>query len=422
MSFLGLKPTFFRNGTSFSLHSSYLQEGNRSTWSFPQLETNTTPANLTSSETRSNGWSRWRRRGRRPASPLQAPIDGGVVHLVDQDDEMLDSSRLSQHGVLPRLAALLKAGLKLTLPRRNHLPRANEGRRDAPVNPGTSFTAREMKTDGQKRSRGVSEIFPSASPGLPGRLVTLRRSCWGRSSCVRGRPGWWSVSSPSQSKLCPPRPSSPCLAPPGWCPEPTTGTCRQHLTFTLGTNVCIGGNRPSGKEQAYRQKTGRRRSFQKKHQTSDSQTEPDGPTKLWGRNNHSGTGLTRAVLTKSPCSFPSLLFHISPGFASPPFQLSTWQRERDHGDGWLNKLPSKRQETPPAAAAAAAAQTSGSAFRLDHAIITVQCVYSTLFIRLLFTHFLHLRYECFCIPISVFLSFVALFFSIFLFSQKICCP
>lgn len=26
MSFLGLKPTFFRNGTSFSLHSSYLQE------------------------------------------------------------------------------------------------------------------------------------------------------------------------------------------------------------------------------------------------------------------------------------------------------------------------------------------------------------------------------------------------------------
>lgn len=27
MSFLGLKPTFFRNGTSFSLHSSYLCEG-----------------------------------------------------------------------------------------------------------------------------------------------------------------------------------------------------------------------------------------------------------------------------------------------------------------------------------------------------------------------------------------------------------
>lgn len=29
MSFLGLKPTFFRNGTSFSLHSSYLREENK---------------------------------------------------------------------------------------------------------------------------------------------------------------------------------------------------------------------------------------------------------------------------------------------------------------------------------------------------------------------------------------------------------
>lgn len=27
MSFFGLKPTFFRKGTSFSLHSSYLSEG-----------------------------------------------------------------------------------------------------------------------------------------------------------------------------------------------------------------------------------------------------------------------------------------------------------------------------------------------------------------------------------------------------------
>lgn len=29
MSFFGLKPTFFRKGTSFSLHSSYLQKSRR---------------------------------------------------------------------------------------------------------------------------------------------------------------------------------------------------------------------------------------------------------------------------------------------------------------------------------------------------------------------------------------------------------
>lgn len=34
-------------------------------------------------------------------------------------------------------------------------------------------------------------------------------------------------------------------------------------------------------------------------------------------------------LTMSPCSFPLLLFHISQGFAFPPFQLSTWRRQRD---------------------------------------------------------------------------------------------
>lgn len=50
------------------------------------------------------------------SAPLETPVDGGVVHLVDQDDEMLDSCRLGQHGVLPRLAALFKARLKLPLP------------------------------------------------------------------------------------------------------------------------------------------------------------------------------------------------------------------------------------------------------------------------------------------------------------------
>lgn len=54
-------------------------------------------------------------------SPFQAPVDGGVVHLVDEDDEVFDSSRLGQHGVLPRLASLLKACLKLSFSGRDHL-------------------------------------------------------------------------------------------------------------------------------------------------------------------------------------------------------------------------------------------------------------------------------------------------------------
>lgn len=37
MSFLGLKPTFFRNGTSFSLHSSYLQESNEKMGLFTKI-------------------------------------------------------------------------------------------------------------------------------------------------------------------------------------------------------------------------------------------------------------------------------------------------------------------------------------------------------------------------------------------------
>lgn len=54
-------------------------------------------------------------------SPLHAPVDCGVVHLVDQDDQVLDAGRLGQHGVLPRLAALLKSRLELAFPRRDDL-------------------------------------------------------------------------------------------------------------------------------------------------------------------------------------------------------------------------------------------------------------------------------------------------------------
>lgn len=102
MSFLGLKPTFLRKGTSFSLHSSYLQGGNAKRQPLCKLQ------NDAADETEQGD--------RVFSKPFQAPVHGGVVHLVDEDDEMFDSGRLRQHGVLPRLAALLKARLELPLP------------------------------------------------------------------------------------------------------------------------------------------------------------------------------------------------------------------------------------------------------------------------------------------------------------------
>lgn len=54
-------------------------------------------------------------------SPLDAPVDCGVVHLVDQDYQVLDAGRLGQHGVLPCLTALLEARLELAFPRRDDL-------------------------------------------------------------------------------------------------------------------------------------------------------------------------------------------------------------------------------------------------------------------------------------------------------------
>lgn len=85
-------------------------------------------------------------------------------------------------------------------------------------------------------TRTSSELIldvPSASPAQPGQPVTPHQSCWGRSSCVQEHPGWWNVSSPSQNKLCRPPPSCPCPSPPGWCPEPTTGTCTQPIAQLL---------------------------------------------------------------------------------------------------------------------------------------------------------------------------------------------
>lgn len=72
----------------------------------------------------------------------------------------------------------------------------------------------------------VALNFTPSSPRLPSRLATLPQSCLGQSSCVRVHPGWWNVSSPSQSKLSRPPLSSLCPSPPGLCPEPMTGTCK----------------------------------------------------------------------------------------------------------------------------------------------------------------------------------------------------
>lgn len=103
MSFLGLKPTFLRKGTSFSLHSSYLQHKYDNDPNFKKKQQLVVQHAF--------------------SKPFQAPVDGGVVHLVDENDEVFDSSRFGQHGVLSRLAALLKARLKLPLPGGNNLTR-----------------------------------------------------------------------------------------------------------------------------------------------------------------------------------------------------------------------------------------------------------------------------------------------------------
>ena len=50
---------------------------------------------------------------------LLRPFDGRVIHLVDDDDELVDTLGLGQHGVLTGLTALLETGLVLTLAGRN---------------------------------------------------------------------------------------------------------------------------------------------------------------------------------------------------------------------------------------------------------------------------------------------------------------
>lgn len=65
--------------------------------------------------------------------PLHTPVDCGVVHLVDQDYQVLDAGRLGQHGVLPCLTALLEARLELAFSRWDDL-RAKHKVRNAKKN------------------------------------------------------------------------------------------------------------------------------------------------------------------------------------------------------------------------------------------------------------------------------------------------
>lgn len=55
--------------------------------------------------------------------PIQAPVYCGIVHFVDEDYQVFDSSCFGQHGMLTGLTALFKACLKLTFSGRDNLAR-----------------------------------------------------------------------------------------------------------------------------------------------------------------------------------------------------------------------------------------------------------------------------------------------------------
>lgn len=71
---------------------------------------------------------RWRER--MPHLPIQAPVYCRIVHFVDEDYQVFDSSCFRQHSVLTGLTALFKARLKLTLSGRDNLARREEKRKE----------------------------------------------------------------------------------------------------------------------------------------------------------------------------------------------------------------------------------------------------------------------------------------------------
>jgi hypothetical protein len=53
--------------------------------------------------------------------PFLVPVDGWVVHFVDEDDHVFDTGSLDQHGVLTGLTSSFKAGFELAFSGRNDL-------------------------------------------------------------------------------------------------------------------------------------------------------------------------------------------------------------------------------------------------------------------------------------------------------------
>ena len=58
--------------------------------------------------------------------PLLVPVDGRVVHFVDQDDEIFYSGGFDEHGVFAGLAAAFESRLEFALASRNHLKKERE--------------------------------------------------------------------------------------------------------------------------------------------------------------------------------------------------------------------------------------------------------------------------------------------------------
>lgn len=62
-----------------------------------------------------------RTRRNRSGLPLLRPCDCGVVHLIDDNDELGDSGRLDELSVLSGLTPLVESGLELSLSSRDDL-------------------------------------------------------------------------------------------------------------------------------------------------------------------------------------------------------------------------------------------------------------------------------------------------------------
>ena len=59
-------------------------------------------------------------------SPFFVPIDGGIIHFVDEDDHIFDTGSLNQHGVFASLTSAFKAGFEFAFSGRNDLEKYNQ--------------------------------------------------------------------------------------------------------------------------------------------------------------------------------------------------------------------------------------------------------------------------------------------------------